>query len=69
MKKINSNIFAVALFITIVGFLMDGDVKEPSMLMRFVEFFMMTGILFAIISVFYHSLMFARKRVLKIKST
>lgn len=61
MKKTNLNILAVALLVTIVGFLMDGDVKEPSMLMRFVEFFMMTGILFAVFSIFYHSFVFAKK--------
>lgn len=65
MKKTYLNILAVALFVTIVGFLMDGDVKEPSMLMRFVEFFMMTGILFTIFSIFYHSFVFTKKRVLK----
>lgn len=65
MKKTNLNILAVTLFVTIVGFLMDGDVKEPSMLMRFVEFFMMTGILFTIFSIFYHSFFFTKKRVLK----
>ena len=65
MKKINLNILAVATLLTIVGFLMDGDIKEPSMLMRFVEFFMMTGILFTIISIFYHSFFFAKKRLLK----
>ena len=65
MKKTNLNILAVALIVTIVGFLMDGDVKEPSMLMRFVEFFMMTGILFATFSIFYHSFVFAKQRILK----
>ena len=65
MKNLKVNIFAVALFITIVGFLMDGDAKEPSMLMRFVEFFMMTGILFFTISIFYYAFIFAKNRVLK----
>ena len=65
MKKTNLNILAVAIFLTIVGFLMDGDVKEPSMLMRFVEFFMMTGILFTMFSIFYYSFAFARKRIIK----
>lgn len=65
MKKTNLNILAVATLLTIVGFLMDGDIKEPSMLMRFVEFFMMTGILFTIISIFYRSFFFAKKRLLK----
>lgn len=65
MKKINLNILAVATLLTIVGFLMDGDIKEPSMLMRFVEFFMMTGILFTMIYVFYHSFKFAKRSFLK----
>lgn len=65
MKKINLNILAVATLLTIVGFLMDGDIKEPSMLMRFIEFFMMTGILFTMISIFYHSFKFAERSFLK----
>lgn len=65
MNRINLNIFAVALSVTIVGFLMDGDVKEPSMIMRFAEFFIMTGILFAVFSVFYHSFVFTKRRILK----
>ena len=65
MKKINLNILAVATLLTIVGFLMDGDIKEPSMLMRFVEFFMMTGILFTMISIFYHSFKLAKRNFLK----
>ena len=65
MKKTNLNILTVAALITIVGFLMDGDIKEPSMLMRFVEFFMMTGILFTMITIFYHSFVFAKNKVLK----
>lgn len=65
MKKTNLNILTVAALITIVGFLMDGDIKEPSMLMRFVEFFMMTGILFTMITIFYQSFVFAKNKVLK----
>ena len=65
MKKTNLNILTVAALITIVGFLIDGDVKESSMLMRFVEFFMMTGILFTMITIFYHSFVFAKNKVLK----
>jgi hypothetical protein len=32
---------------------MDGDAKEPSMLLRFTEFFGMVGITFLLISMFY----------------
>ena len=65
MKKTHLNILRAAILITIVGFLIDGDVKESSMLIRFVEFFLMTGILFTIITIFYHSFVFAKNKVLK----
>jgi len=65
MKKTNLNILKLATLLTMVLFLMDGDIREPIMLMRFVEFFMMTGILFTIISIFYHLFVFAKNRVLK----
>ncbi len=48
MSKRNLNILIVSIGITIFGFLMDGDVKEPSTIMRFVEFFAMIGIIFII---------------------
>ncbi len=32
---------------------MDGDAKEPSMLLRFTEFFGMVGITFLLVSTFY----------------
>ncbi|CAM4408645.1 hypothetical protein [Flavobacterium terrigena] len=53
MKRIFLNILATAAILTTIAFLMDGDIKEPSMLMRFVEFFGMMGILFVLISTFY----------------
>lgn len=66
MKKILLNILTVATVITTIGFIMDGDAKEPSMLMRFVEFFMMTAILFTLISMVYFGISFARKSFLKV---
>ena len=48
MSKRNLNILKVSIGITIFGFLMDGDVKEPSKIMRFFEFFAMIGIIFII---------------------
>lgn len=53
MKRKLLNIFTVSAIITTIGFLMDGDVKEPSMTMRFTEFFAMMMILFLAISVIY----------------
>lgn len=65
MKKILLNILTVATVLTTIGFIMDGDAKEPSMLMRFVEFFMMVGIVFTLISIVYFGFRFARKSFLK----
>ena len=65
MKKKILNILTVALAITTVGFIADSDVKEPNVLMRFFEFFMMTGIVFTLISIIYFSYAFAKKNILK----
>ena len=65
MKKKILNILTVALAITTIGFIVDGDVKEPNVLMRFFEFFMMTGIVFTLISIIYFSYAFAKKNLLK----
>lgn len=42
---------------------MDGDRIEPSMLMRFTEFFALIGIVFTMISVVYFPSRFAMKRI------
>lgn len=63
MKNKYFNILSVATFVTVIGYLMDGDPKEPSMLMRFIEFFMMTGILFVLFSIFYHSFVFVKNKL------
>lgn len=65
MKKKILNILIVALAITTLGFIADGDVKEPNVLMRFLEFFMMTGIVFTLISIIYFGYAFAKKNLLK----
>ena len=65
MKKTLLNILTVATVITMIGFIMDNDAKEPSMLMRFVEFFMMVGIVFTLLSIVYFGFRFARKSFLK----
>ena len=65
MKKKILNILTVALAITTIGFISDGDVKEPNVLMRFFEFFMMTGIVFTLISIIYFSYAFVKKNILK----
>ncbi len=53
MKRKLLNIFALSSTLTTIGFLMDGDAKEPSMLLRFMEFFGMVGITFLVASTFY----------------
>ena len=66
MKKNILTTLTIAFVITTIGFIADGDIKEPSVLMRFFEFFMMTGIVFALISIIYFSYTFAKKNILKI---
>jgi hypothetical protein len=63
MKKSALNILFIASVIVFVGFLMDSDPKEPSMLMRFVEFFGMTGIVFLLISMIYYPSIFVYKKI------
>ncbi|MCK6608102.1 MAG: hypothetical protein L6Q46_07340 [Flavobacterium sp.] len=65
MKKKILNILTVALAIATLGFIADGDVKEPNVLMRFLEFFMMTGIVFTLISIIYFGYAFTMKKTLK----
>lgn len=63
MKRKILNILAVSSIITIIGFLMDGDAKDPSMLMRFTEFFGMVGIVFILISTFYFATNFVYRNI------
>lgn len=63
MKRKIFNILTLSAIITTIGFLMDGDRIEPSMLMRFTEFFALIGIVFTMISVVYFPSRFAMKRI------
>ena len=65
MKKNILTLLTIAFVITTIGFIADGDVKEPNVLMQFFEFFMMTGIVFTLISIMYFSYAFAKKNILK----
>lgn len=56
---------AVAGSITIAGFLMDGDAKEPDMLMRFTEFIGMMGIVFLMTLLSYTVFTFTYKNLRK----
>lgn len=44
---------------------MDGDEKEPNLLMRFTEFILMTGIIFIIISAIYYTFKFVKRSISK----
>ena len=65
MKKNILTLLTIAFVITTIGYIADDDVKEPNFLMRFFEFFMMTGIVFTLISIIYFSYAFAKKNILK----
>lgn len=65
MKKNIFKILFLSLILTNLGFIMDADPKEPSMLMRFVEFFAMTGTIFLLISLVYFLATFTYKKILK----
>ena len=65
MKKKLLNILTIAAILTTIGFLMDGDAKEPSMTMRFVEFILMLGITFTLISLVYLMFDYAKRSFLK----
>ena len=65
MKKNILTLLTIAFVITTIGFIADSDVKEPNVLMQFFEFFMMTGIVFTLISIIYFSYAFAKKNLLK----
>ncbi len=65
MKKALLNILVLSFVIATIGLLMDGDSKETSILMRFVEFFILTVIVFMVISTGYCSVQFIKRSVLK----
>jgi hypothetical protein len=64
MNKKLLNILLLSIGVTIFGLLMDDDNKEPSTIMRFVEFFAMTAIIFAVFTAFYYLLNFTMKKVI-----
>lgn len=63
MKKALIRILAIASVVTSIGYIMDGDPKEPIMAMRLVEFFAMIGILFVFFSIVYYASTFAFKKI------
>lgn len=63
MKKSLLKILMLSSILTTIGLIMDGDPKEPSMLMRFVEFFAMIGILFLALSLIYFAALFTYRKM------
>lgn len=65
MTKSIVNILFAAISITIIGFLMDSDPKEPSMLMRFTEFFGVVALISVAIALVYFPSKFALAAIRK----
>lgn len=64
MNKKHLTILILSIGVTIFGLLMDDDNKEPSTIMRFVEFFMMTAIVFTIFTAFYYVINYKKKKMM-----
>lgn len=64
MRKRLLNILILSIGVTIFGFLLDDDTKEPSTIMRFVEFFAMTAIIFTFITIINYLFNFTKKKFL-----
>ena len=67
MKKTVLNILALASVLTTISFLVDSDPKEPSTIMRFVEYILMLTIFFIITSGGYFGIKAVHKRLQIIK--
>ena len=67
MKKSIINILALASAITTTGFLLDGDVKDPSVLTRITEYVAMLTIIFTILSGFYFGIKSITKKLQIVK--
>ncbi len=66
MKKKILNILGISWIVTTVGFVMDGDPTVPGVLLRLSEFFLMFGIVFLILSVFYFGSLFIKSSFRKL---
>ena len=64
MSKRNLNILLLSIGVTVCGLLMDDDNKEPSTIMRFTEFFVMTAIVFTVFTAFSYLYTFTIKKSL-----
>ncbi|KIA89549.1 hypothetical protein [Kaistella jeonii] len=66
MKKKLLNILMISSIFTTIGFIMDGDPKVPSIILRFTEFFLMLGIFFLVLSVLYFGSIFIKRSFRKV---
>jgi len=66
MKKTLLNILTISSILTTIGFIMDGDPKVPSVLLRFTEFFLVLGIVFLFLSVLYFGSLFIKRTFQKL---
>ncbi len=65
MKKRILNILVIAFIITTIGYIMDGDVVKPTMLMRFIEFIFMFLVISILTSIIYFGINFAKRSLQK----
>ena len=65
MKKKILNILTIAFIITTIGLIMDSDAKKPSILIRFVEFILMFGIISILTSIIYFGINFTKRSLQK----
>ncbi len=61
MKKLLFTILRAAFIISTIGLIMDSDVKEASISLRFFEFFMMTATIFILLFTIYFAANFVRR--------
>ena len=66
MKKTLLNILTISSILTTIGFIMDGDPKVPSALLRFTEFFLLLGIVFLFLSGLYFGSLFIKRTFQKL---
>lgn len=64
MKKTFFNVLAVASVITTAAFLLDADVKEPSVTIRFIEYTAMLGIVCIILAAATYTFRTARRHIM-----
>lgn len=62
MKKKLHSLLSFSFLMTTLGLVMDGDPVEPSMLLRFTEFFAMLLLVFALTSFLYFTSTFIFKK-------